>query len=376
MTPAKLDLCVVFFSYGGNGGTAQCLPHLRRWWAAQFHALAGDPRIGRISEADLSDTPITMTRNRALRLAKESKADLLLMIDSDNVPDLYVGKDPGAKPFLASSIDFAYQRLLRGVPTMIAAPYCGPPPHPTEGGYENVYVFAWENAESDVPGFAGSKVIFYDRDRAALMTGIAPAAALPTGVMLLTTNILDALPPPYFRYEWTDKWESEKASTEDVYFSRNIAMAGIKRWGENVVFCNWDSWAGHYKPKCVGKPTVLRVEQVADVFAEAVRNNYNVGDKILWLDPERPPDFSATAPAEKLPDQPAESRCFDDLGCATSVKDLEVLQELVRSLGDHEVHCLEVGSWCGASAMIMCNANPKAKVTCVDHFQGTPTDRS
>ena len=86
--------------------------------------------MGRVDTIDIADTPITMCRNRAVQAAQQMSYDLLMMVDSDMSPDLHI-KEPGAKRFWDSSFDFIYSRL--GKPTVIGAPYCGPPLHPTEG---------------------------------------------------------------------------------------------------------------------------------------------------------------------------------------------------------------------------------------------------
>jgi hypothetical protein len=279
MKPAKLDVLVAFFSYGGNGALATSTPLIRSWWAKTYHGMYTDERIGRVMEIDVVDTPITMSRNRVVKEAMDGGYDVIAMIDSDNVPDLYIGVDALAKPFFESSFDFCYKRLMQGIPTVIAAPYCGPPPHPTKGGEENVYVFKWVNNESDIP-FGGMRIIGYDRDQAAIMRGIHPAAALPTGVCMFTTNAFECMPPPYFAYEYTNPQQSEKASTEDVYATRNLSLAGAKKWGTNIVFCNWDAWAGHYKPKVVGRPIILPLDSVADVFVESVKRGFSSDDAI------------------------------------------------------------------------------------------------
>lgn len=282
MTPAKLNCLFAFFNYGGNGGIPMCVPQLVPWWGTLFHSLYSDERVGRVEYLALTDTPITMTRNKAIRTAVENGFDILMMIDSDNIPDLYVGVDSLAKPFFQSSFDFAYDRLMQGIPTMIAAPYCGPPPHPTKGGEENVYVFKWMNNESDTD-FGGCRIVMYDRDQAAIMRGIHPAAALATGVCMFTTKIFECLEPPYVAYEWKDKWQDDKASTEDVFVTRNLALAGAKKWGTNVAFCNWDAWAGHYKPKLVGKPVILPIDTISDVFVESVKRGFASDDQIVHL---------------------------------------------------------------------------------------------
>ena len=289
MTPAKVNVLWTFFSYGGNSGMPMCLPQIRRWWAKTYYETQTDERVGVVGEMDLQDTPIPMCRNKAIKAAIDGGFDFLGMIDSDNVVDLYLDKDPSAKPFWKSSFDFAYRRLTqKQLPTVIAAPYCGPNPDPVLGGESMPYVFKWLNNSSDQVGFAGAKLQMYDRDEAARMQGIAPAAALPTGVILFATKIFECLPPPYFDYEYTDKHNSQKASTEDVYCTRNLALAGAKKWGTNVVFANWDSWAGHGKPVMVGKPTVLTTDMVGETFAEAVKNDYKPDQRIQWVNPEAP----------------------------------------------------------------------------------------
>jgi hypothetical protein len=46
------------------------------------------------------------------------------------------------------------------------------------------------------------------------------------------------------------------ASTEDVAFSRDLTYAGVP------LFCAWQSWAGHIKPKMVGKPLEIPPQNV------------------------------------------------------------------------------------------------------------------
>lgn len=402
MQPAKVNVLIGQFCYSGNGGFASILPHIGDWWAKVYHEMMADERINVVAKVNLSDTPITMTRNKLLRQAVAGGFDMVLLIDSDNEPDLYVGKDSAAKPFWQSSFDFAYRRLTQGLPTCIAAPYCGPPPHPTGGGCENVYVFKWLNWESVAQGYGGAEVAPYDRNEAALMTGIAPAAALPTGLMLMTVNALECIKPPYFRYEWKDNWEAEKASTEDVYFTRNLAMAGRMKWGAPIVFANWDAWAGHHKPKCVGKPNVLRIEQVCETFAEAVRNNIGQQERMIFVNPEmsdalckqlrEAPDEKIVPVAEAVnkdvewidPTKDIEVRVFTEqrrgrpfshVGWKSNEADRLYLKQIVQMLPkDIPLFGAELGSWVGDSATAMLEENDRLHLTCVDTFDGNRDD--
>ena len=402
MQPAKINVLIGQFCYSGNGGFASILPHIGDWWAKVYHEMMVDERIDVVAKVNLSDTPITMTRNKLLRQAVTGGFDMVLLIDSDNEPDLYVGHDSAAKPFWQTSFDFAYRRLTQGLPTCIAAPYCGPPPHPINGGEENVYVFKWKNWESDNPHYSGAEVVAYDRTEAALMTGIAPAAALPTGLLLLTTKALEAIKPPYFRYEWKDAWEDQKASTEDVYFTRNLAMAGRMKWGAPIVFANWDAWAGHHKPKCVGKPVVLRVEQVCETFAEAVRNNIGQQERMIFVNPEmsdalckqlREAPDEMIVPVADAANKDAEwidptkdiqvrvfteqrrGRPFSHVGWKSNEADRLYLKQIVQMLPkDIPLFGAELGSWVGDSATAILEENDRMHLTCVDTFDGNRDD--
>lgn len=275
MIPAKVKVFFAFFPYGGNGGTASEHPSIRNWFAETIHVCKNDERIECVLTDDFSDTPITMTRNRAVKAAQESGADFLVMCDSDQHPDRE-REDPLARPFWQSSFDFAYQRRMQNKISVIGAPYCGPPP------FENVYVFRWGKKQNDHPDVDMS-IDSYCREEAAIMQGIHEAAALPTGLILFDIKAFDIIQPPYFYYEYTDEYEHEKASTEDVTCTRDIALAGQEILGYGAVFCNWDSWAGHYKPKCVRKPKLLTVENVNETYRQAVLKNRKRGERLTCI---------------------------------------------------------------------------------------------
>jgi predicted O-methyltransferase YrrM len=383
--------------------------------------MKSDERIGRVAIQTAGDIPLSMVRNKTVKDAKSQGFDVILMLDSDNVPDLYVGVDPQAKPFWSTSFDFLYDRKVRGVPTIVCAPYCGPPPHPTRGGEENVYVFYAEGEENQEPGQPEPSMRFaaYSREHAAIMTGIQPIAAGPTGVILYSTCVFDLIPPredpkavlekykngqvtldraadllameAWFYYEYTDAEQTSKASTEDVTLTRNAQVAGLIKYGEPVVFCNWDSWAGHYKPKCVGKPNPLRIEGVSHVFREAVRTNVSYFDRGVELNLDEN-EFAYNGPLLELRDENAppvqdkpdslffsverNGRTFTHVGFASNQKSIKTLQALVKGFKrpGSELSVAEIGSWVGDSACAMDEAVPGAKITCVDTFSGAPGD--
>lgn len=287
MVPAKVDVLRVLFAYSGNGGVASTIPQLVDWWGATLHKMKTDPRIGRIGTLVLCDTPITMTRNQALAAARDGGFDFLLMLDSDNEPDGDLGRDPSAKPFWDEAFGLAYTRKMAGKETIVAAPYCGPPPNPGQiDGGEVPYLFQWENNESDVrhPAY---KLRLISRHEAALMRGIHRVAALPTGCCLLSVGVLDGMKKPYFYYEF-DEEQAKKNSTEDVVFTRNASLRWQQKGGDNICFATCDSWAYHHKTKVVGRPTIMPVEAISEDFRQAVMDGHNAGDMLLDVNPEIP----------------------------------------------------------------------------------------
>lgn len=261
----------------------ELVPYMARLFGDLYHARESgkDKRIGPISIQTVSDTPATLTRNRIVRKAQSAGADVLVMLDSDQGMMYHEGEH-GVKDFFKSSFDFLCEHYDKG-PCVIGAPYCGPPTRDNE----NMYVFRWR-----IPSDRGSETLFsldqYTREEAALMTGISEVAALPTGAIMYDMRCFDLIEPPYFKYEWKDKYEDEKGSTEDVQNTRDISIAGILKHGYNPVFCNWDSPVGHWKPWCVpGRPKVYSAKCVADTLKTAILKNIMPGDTITEIAPPR-----------------------------------------------------------------------------------------
>lgn len=274
----KFNVGFCTFSYGGNGGISSEVPDIREWISPLIADLSRDPRIDQIRMWNLADTPITMTRNRCVLMAREFKVDVLVMVDSDMKPDLYAGT-PDAKPFFQSAFDFFVNHYAKG-PCVIGAPYCGPPPQ------ECVYVFRWQAMQSEHPN-PDFQLEMYDRHTAAKMAGIQECAALPTGLILYDMRAFDLIEPkkegdkPFFYYEFNSIYQDAKASTEDVTNTRDISLAGTQKLGYNPVYCNWDAWAGHWKPKCVGKPQFIAASQVSQKLKDCWEANYEPGTKLV-----------------------------------------------------------------------------------------------
>ena len=278
MQSAKFDIAFAHFAYGGNGGIATEVPDIREWQVPLIAEISRDERIGNIRIFNVSDTPITMSRNQAVMRAREMGVDILVMVDSDMKPDMYAGAED-AKPFFQSSFDKIVEHWHKG-PLVVGAPYCGPPPH------ENCYVFRWQTQQSEHPN-PDFQLEFIDRDTAARMSGIQECAALPTGLIMFDMRLFDVIEPedaddkPFFYYEWTDKYAAQKASTEDVTNTRDISLIAERKLGYNPIVCNWDAWAGHWKPKCVGKPIIMDASSVSKKMQRAVLSGGVPGTKII-----------------------------------------------------------------------------------------------
>lgn len=256
----KLHVMFARFPFGASEH-----PDCADWLLPTVMKAKADPRVGEVSHTRVDDTPITMSRNLVLKRAQDQNVDVLCMLDSDMKPDLKIRH---AVPFWDSSFDFL---VNHEGPCVIAAPYCGTPPH------ENVFIFRWACRQSENPN-ADVSLQQFTREEAQQRGGIEEVAALPTGLILIDIRALKAIKPPYFDYEYEDApFNTKKASTEDVYFTRNLSLAGVPQ------YVNWDAWAGHHKRKCVGKPTMLTCDSVREQFREAIASGLTDTERLVTI---------------------------------------------------------------------------------------------
>lgn len=289
MKKYKLAIC----QFPGGNITKPSAPG---WILKVYPDILTDENVDSVIPWRKGDTPIDMVRNLCVKEVKELGADYILMIDSDMDPDC----EPGAPGFWPTAWKFMMDRRESEAkfrdkwatdwienggaeicdfdkelnaktfkafpPATIAAPYCGPPIH------EMPYVFKWVNFENNTPD-PNFNLVPFDRDQAARFTGISEVAALPTGLILYDARVFDALPPPWFAYEFSDPpFNTRKASTEDVYQTRNAALIGMPQ------YCTWDCWAAHIKEKRVRKPAPYSPTTVPDIIADAIKNRGVRGD--------------------------------------------------------------------------------------------------
>lgn len=219
-------------------------------------ALANHPRVENVVVSYSHGYPTTRCRNYVAQKAKTDGFHVLLMLDDDMRPDVELGRDAGAKPFLQTALDFMLAH--ESGPCVVGAPYCGSPPE------QRVMVMKNVAYAPDMPGGAGVKIQSYSRDEAAVQTGVGRVSALPTGCLLIDLRVLDILPPPWFEYEFADPpFNTALASTEDVVFTRNLDWLRIPQYAA------WDSWAGHMKRYTTAKPRLAPVDAIPVSIWEA-----------------------------------------------------------------------------------------------------------
>lgn len=255
--------------------------------------LRDDPRVESADSWYLADTPITMTRNRCVQDAIKAGIDILVMIDSDMAPDI-IGH--AEKAFWPDAFDFIRSRWNH-CPTIVGAPYVGPRPS------ENIYVFRWRTKLSDSldPHFSLEQ---YTREEAAIRSGVEEVAALPTGLVAIDMRLFTGfkhlvtgetvkMKSPYFYYEWKDETQSDKASTEDVTFTRDANLLFRAAGIGHVCYCNWDSWAIHMKLTPCMRPKVISSESVSEQLRNVVLQGEKAGNSRLQFMGEGLPKMPA-----------------------------------------------------------------------------------
>jgi len=428
MQDRKLNVLIAHFPYAGNSSFKSNSIEVSRWMATAILLAEKDDRIGWIDDKDFADTPVTMTRNRAVVHAREIGADVLVMVDSDMYPDLNLCEgDPKAKPFFQTAFDALYEHYEKG-PLVLAAPYTMGPPN------ECVCVFQWSSGESRVDNYSW-KLEMIPREAAAMRTGIDPVPAIGTGLIMFdmrafaltearqrgrglperlaqpyvdqiergtamdASQVRDLVErclresqrseEPWFYYEWTDLHKSQKASTEDVTATRDLAFAGQKLLGYNPVRVCWDCWAGHYKVKCSTKPIALTNREITEKYARAVMENHQAGMAIRHLgpaspnaEPPRDDEIMGTSTPQLGAKRLIGGHEVTTVGHATNDTDLDALRELVRRLpdppGGGPIRICEIGGWVGESAVALAQGvgDREGCLFSIDTFEGSATDRT
>ena len=251
------------------------------WLVRSCHYLNNHPRIETVATEAIVDTPVDMSRNRALKRAQELNLQFALFIDSDMWPDYEFlhnqgqeSPEKGVQQFLPSALEFALQH---DGPCVVGAPYCTSPPE------ERVLVMRWVTVETGAPA-GNAQIKSVDRGEASLMRGFEEVAALGTGLLLIDMRAIQLLPKPWFSYEFKDDAKTEKASTEDIVFTRDLHLLGVPQ------YCFWNAWSGHWKTKMVTKPANIPLANISKAMREVMYDKFNrdlnaqYGDKIRQIE--------------------------------------------------------------------------------------------
>lgn len=245
------------------------------WVIRACHYLGNHERVVAVATESIADTPVDMSRNRALKRAQELGLNFAVFIDADMWPDYgYVSngcvETEEHAQFLPHALEFA---LAHDGPCVIGAPYCCAPPE------ERVLVKKWAVTETDDPSMR-AQIKSLGRDEVIDKRGFEEVAALATGMLFIDLRALAVLPQPYFSYQFKDAAQTEKASTEDVVFTRDLHCLGVPQ------YCLWSAWAGHWKNKMVSKPACIPIGLVPKAMRDVVRRDFNTqlqkqyGDRI------------------------------------------------------------------------------------------------
>ncbi len=200
--------------------------------------------------------PVNMVRNRIAKYALDHDVDIIVMVDDDMGPDMV----DSSHAFVPESFQFVIQRWEEA-PTVVVAPACTAPPE------ERPVVGRWRTLAK------GSEVALdlYTREEAAAKQGIQPEAVAGLGLCMIDCRVFRgfyvknpdtgraekiALRPPWFYWEWDSEFQTNFVTGEDTSFTRDVAALGA-RYGLDILFVNWDCWAGHFKTKFVGKPSLM-----------------------------------------------------------------------------------------------------------------------
>lgn len=395
-TKRQLNVVLFGFPYGGNSGVAIEQSTVARWRERIAVEVGRDPRIGAYYSQDLCDTPITMTRNRAVLLARQAGADVLVMVDSDMSPDVHCQidnyADPKAKPFFQTAFDFLYNHYDRG-PVCLMAPYGGKTDH------ENMFVFRWRNLANDNPDDNLFSLEQWTREECWQAAGIHDVAAGPTGLCMIDMRCFDLLEPastddkPWFYYEYTDKYQTQKASTEDVTFTRDLSLVVNDLYGYEPNKCLFDCWAGHNGFRVTRKPKLMTSRDVAVKFRRASeRPALEDGQTIDLKNHVAPVPKPQTSQADRvglrktaqlLSQWQARGRlsALEELrmtGALHTEADMAALASLCGTASRYDrLEAVEVGSFIGESARVIANAaQGECVLTCVDTWGGSPNDAS
>tara|TARA_R110000803_G_scaffold205530_4_gene272287 strand:+ start:9249 stop:10088 length:840 start_codon:yes stop_codon:yes gene_type:complete len=190
---------------------------------------------------------ILEARNWIVKKAIDIEADYLLMVDPDMCPDVE-HNGPNYRPFFTSSFEFLEQLYAghhgfpAGTPGVIAAPALSGPPE------FKCNVFEPTNVKGGIRRISQSEA----RDRRGQIERVA---LIGTGLILIDMKVFEKVKVPWFDDMYKSPLKETVWTTQDSYFCNNCNENGVPVW------CNWYSWAAHWKMTRVDRPDDLIIEK-------------------------------------------------------------------------------------------------------------------
>lgn len=181
---------------------------------------------------------ILQARNILVQRARLNRANYLLMLDPDMIPDVRCGSWPDAEPFMKSA-----KRQLDETPLcVLAAPARGP--SPSHEGTQHWRVHTFTKGED-------GEIRRLTMQEAAALRGWQQMEAVGSGLMLIPMEVFAALDDhaerlgsgvvPYFDDVYADETKTDIHYTQDLYFCLRCRDAGIP------IFVNFSAWSGHWQ---------------------------------------------------------------------------------------------------------------------------------
>ena len=300
-----------------------------------------DPELSNIEIIDcpIQKFPTDTARNVLVNIAHQHNVDLLFMIDEDASPPY---------SFFKQAIQFLTKQPI---PSVYGCPYLS--------GDGEAQVFRFIPVHSPDPVQPAWKLLRIPRAEAFIKKGVDRVASIGTHCICYDMRVFNQIAKPYYRYSYNED-HTAVVETEDCYAHRNMVQNNIP------IFCNFDSWAGHWKLQEIGPLEPLEPHQLPKFWKDRVKEYFlyhEEGKKELaqgfYTSNDNPQD---TVPHD------VDGWCNDPYA----------ITKLIAECPDNGTF-VEIGCWQGKSSIHAAKqarlTGKNIKVYSVDTFEGTKDEK-